>query len=148
MKQYLTAEQAIGILPDGETVHTFYNLGFSLVGADWERADIFEKIRESDYLELTGPTGKDMKHGLCAYDRTAKYQSDILFIETDEKRLAQLEEKLESAAIAPTVDAEGAARRKWQCADNKECVMGGRCIGTNCPDRMPISEATLDEGIR
>lgn len=145
MKQYLTAEQAIGILPDGETVHTFYNPGFGLVGADWGRADILKKIRESDYLELTGPTGKAMEHGLCAYDRTAKYQSDILFIETDVKRLAQFEEELVSAAIAPAVDAEGVAQCKWQYADNKECVMGGRCIGTNCPDRMPLPESPKEE---
>lgn len=145
MKQYLTAEQGIGILPDGETVHTFYNPGFGLVGADWGRADILKKIRESDCLELTGPSAKAMEHGLCAYDRTAKYQGDILFIETDAKRLAQLEEELESAAIAPAVDAVEAARCKWQYADNKECVMGGRCIGANCPDWMPLPESPKEE---
>lgn len=145
MKQYLTAEQAIGILPDGETVHAFYQPGFGFAGADWGRTDILKKIRESDYLELTGPTAKNMKHGLCAYDRTAKYQSGILFIETDEKKLTQLEKELESAAIAPAVDAEGAARCKWQYADNKECVMGGWCIGTNCPDWMPLPESPKEE---
>lgn len=36
-KIYITAEQAISVLPDGDSVHTFYNPGFGLVGADWSK---------------------------------------------------------------------------------------------------------------
>ena len=96
MKIYLTPEQAISVLPDGETVHTFYNPGFGLMGADWSMADITDKLHSSDIIELTGPAARNMKHGLCAYSKKAKYQSDILFIETDEKKLCALEKELEA----------------------------------------------------
>lgn len=95
MKQYITADQAIAILPDGDTIHTFYNPGFGLVGTDWSREDILDKLQKSDYLELTGPAAKGLGHGLCAYDRSAKKQGDILFIATDKERLERLEAELE-----------------------------------------------------
>ena len=93
LKAYINSEQAINLLPEGETVHTFYNRGF-LLGVDWDKKEIVEKIKASDVLELTGPVAKEMGHGLCAYNNTAKYQSDILFIETDEDKLNKLEEEL------------------------------------------------------
>lgn len=95
MKTYITPGQAISVLPDGESIHTFYNPGFGLVGADWSRSDIIDKLNNSEIIELTGPAARKMNHGICAYDKTAKYQSDILFIETDEPRISELEKKLE-----------------------------------------------------
>ena len=94
MKTYLTKEQAISVLPDGETVHTFYNSGFGLVGADWERDDILDKIEKSDIVELTGQGARGMGHGICAYNKDTKGQSDILFIETDETKLSSIEKEL------------------------------------------------------
>lgn len=46
MKKYITAEQAIGILPDGDKIHTFYNPDFGLIGADWDRAAIIDKLQK------------------------------------------------------------------------------------------------------
>lgn len=97
MKAYVTKEQATSILPDGDSIHTFYNPGFGLVGADWSRADLLEKLEKSDILELTGPAARGMGHGLCAYDKTAKTWDEILFIETNEGKLAELEKSLEEA---------------------------------------------------
>lgn len=95
MKTYITAEQAISVLPDGDTVHTFYNpVSFGLIGADWGKEDITDKLRRSDIIELTGPGARGMGHGICAYNKDAKYQSDILFIETDEARVSALEKEL------------------------------------------------------
>ena len=37
-----------------------------------------------------------MGHGICAYNKNAKYQGDILFIETDEARVSALERELEA----------------------------------------------------
>lgn len=96
MKTYITIEQAISVLPDGDFVHTFYNTGFGLVGADWSRNDILDKLRRCDIIELTGPAARGMGHGICAYNKNAKYQSDILFIETDESRVSALEKELEA----------------------------------------------------
>ncbi|MEM0531494.1 hypothetical protein WGC32_14330 [Zongyangia sp. HA2173] len=94
-KTYITKEQAISILPDGELIHTFYNPWFGLVGADWSKDDIIDKIQKSDILELTGPSTRSMGCGMCAYSKDAQYQGDILFIETDENRLDALERELE-----------------------------------------------------
>lgn len=96
MKAYISPEQAISVLPDGDSVHTFYNPGFGLVGADWSKEEIVDKLRNSDRIELTGPMARNMGHGICAYSKDAKYQSDILFIETDEARVSRLEEELEA----------------------------------------------------
>ena len=96
MKKYITPEQAISVLPDGDSVHTFYNPGFGLVGADWSRADIEDKLKASDIIELTGPVARRMGHGICAYSKNAIYQSDILYIETDETRISGLEKELEA----------------------------------------------------
>ena len=91
MRTYITAEQAVSILPDGEHIHTFINGGLGLCGADWSRADIIDKLNKSDKIELTGEMAKSMKHGIAAYNDTAKYQSELLFIETDMGKLAVLE---------------------------------------------------------
>lgn len=90
-KKFITKEQAVYILPDGNLIHTFYQLGSSLVGADWSREEIIEKIQKSDILELTGEIAKGMGHGLVAYDKDAERQSQILFIETNAERLEEVE---------------------------------------------------------
>ena len=36
---FLTVEQAESVLPDGDSIHTFFNTGFGLLGADWSRKD-------------------------------------------------------------------------------------------------------------
>lgn len=91
MKAYLTTEQALSILPDGDEIHTFVNAAFGLMGCDWNRTELENKIQNSDYLELTGEMAKGMKHGLCAYDKTTTKQSEILFIETNLDKLERLE---------------------------------------------------------
>ena len=95
MKIHLTAEQAISILPDSDSVHTFHNPGFGLIGADWSKAEITDTLQNSDIIELTGPGARGMGHGICAYNKSAKYQDEILFIETDETKLSELEKELE-----------------------------------------------------
>ncbi len=104
MKAYITTEQAISVLPDGDTVHTFHNPGFGLVGADWSKEDITDKLRRSDIIELTGPAARGMGHGICAYNKDTKCQSDILFVETDKERLAVLEQKMEALKDGSTTD--------------------------------------------
>lgn len=96
VKKHLTKEEAISVLPQVDSIHTFYNPGFGLVGADWSREDIIDKIQKSDIIELTGSQARGLSHGICAYDKDTKYQSDILFIKTDEARMSALENKLEA----------------------------------------------------
>lgn len=93
MKAYITKEQALALLPEDENVHTFLNAGFGLCGADWSREEIIDKINKSDVLELTGPGARSMGHGICAYNSGAR-QGDILFIQTVEEKVLELEAEL------------------------------------------------------
>lgn len=61
---YLTPEQAIAMLPDGEYVHTFRGGGGMMVGCDMQRERIEAAIRETKERELSGPMATAMGHGL------------------------------------------------------------------------------------
>lgn len=85
MRIFITAEQAMKLLADGDAVHTFRQGGMMLVGTDWDRADI-EKLMTglpSEQIELSGETARRMKHGVCVWDRN----ENPLFVETDPDRL-------------------------------------------------------------
>ena len=90
-KRYLSAEEAESILPEGEDIHTFIQQGMMFFGADWSREDIIDKIQKSEIRELTGPAARRMKHGLVLYNKNAKYQSDLLFVETNMEKLDKLD---------------------------------------------------------
>lgn len=85
-KKYLNAEEAIALLPESELVHTFYSIGICLVGGDWDRADILQKLTEVDRIEIAGDLARSMEHGLAAYNNGARLE-DVLFIETDKAKL-------------------------------------------------------------
>lgn len=92
MKYYLTYDEAVLLLPVNGDIHTFKNAPFGLIGADWSRDDILAELKKPDMvIELTGEQAKAMKHGICAYSKNAKYQSELLFIETDEEKLSAFE---------------------------------------------------------
>lgn len=86
MRKIITADEAISLLPDNDNIHTFYNLPIGLLGADWSKEDIIDKLKKVDTIELTGETARRMNHGLAAYNKNAK-QSDVLFIETDKEKI-------------------------------------------------------------
>lgn len=92
-KVFLTAEQAMSILPDRDSIHTFYNSASCLIGADWSRTDIVDKLRKSDVIELTGELARRSGHGICAYNKDTKFHDQILFIETDEEKLVEFERR-------------------------------------------------------
>ena len=93
MKYYLNYDEAVSLLPNKEDIHTFYNPSFGLMGADWSREDILNKLKEADVvIELTGEQAKLMKHGMCAYSKNAQFHNEILFIETDEEKLSIFEQ--------------------------------------------------------
>ena len=97
-RTYITKEQALSILPAGDYVHTFLNNNFGLIGADWTKKEIVEKIENSDILELTGESAMSMGHGLAAYNKDTKYHSDILFIATNMEKVAELEKLLKEGS--------------------------------------------------
>ena len=90
-ERYITYEDAVSLLPDGEYVHTFRNGSFGLIGADWSKEEILDKLRKSEIIELTGNQARAMNHGMCAYNKDTKWLSEVLFIETDADRLEKMD---------------------------------------------------------
>jgi hypothetical protein len=80
---FLTAEQAIAMLPKTEFVHTFTNPGGMLVGADWKRDEIIDALNKAipSGIELSGATATSMGHGLCFWEGPENY-GHYVFIET------------------------------------------------------------------
>jgi hypothetical protein len=85
----LTAEQADSVLKDGGTVHSLENTGFGvLVGFDFSRQYTREfLLREAKFIELSGPCGQSVNHGLVVFDRAWKG----IFLETDPTKIAAFE---------------------------------------------------------
>lgn len=80
----ITVDEAIGVLPDGDYVHTFIANGM-LLGADWSREEVETHIRKAGGASLGGDTAMRMGHGLCLdADRR-------LFAKHDKDRMAALE---------------------------------------------------------
>lgn len=86
---FLTEQQAIELLPEGEQIHTFLNSRIALFGADWDRDEVIGKIRRSDYREVSGAVARGLKHGLALYNRGATL-ADVVFVETNPEKLDAL----------------------------------------------------------
>lgn len=70
-------DQAVSMLKDDAMIHTFVNPAPDiLIGADWERASVLKKFKESP-PELSGPSATKSGHGLCVWDK-----DHWVFIET------------------------------------------------------------------
>ena len=82
----LTVEQAIGVLPDGDEIHTFRGALPMLIGADWSRESILKALAETDVIAPTGSFARGMNHGIAI-----NAGGRPLFIATDETKLAALE---------------------------------------------------------
>ncbi len=91
MKYLLTTDEAIALLPEGETIHTFMSSsGGVLVGADWDREEIIKLLSGQYKPELSGPSAKSMKHGIAVF----RQYTGNLFIETNMDKLAKLESEI------------------------------------------------------
>lgn len=86
-RKFVSVDEAINLLPEGDEIHTFYNCGNSLIGADWDRQGVIDKLNASDKIELTGMQARSIGHGLAVYNNDTKWQSEVLFIETDKDKL-------------------------------------------------------------
>jgi hypothetical protein len=86
----LTTEEAIGLLPDTELIHTF-TPGPILIGADWTRERVLQFIRDG-HVELSGDMARRMRHGIMIskMDPVASdegWNGQVYFVQTDEAKL-------------------------------------------------------------
>jgi hypothetical protein len=87
---YITVEQAISCLNDGDSIHTFLNPGGALIGADWSREAVIETLKSHpDKIEIGGKMCRKMKHGLVVWRG-----DEPVFIEANESKILVLEESL------------------------------------------------------
>lgn len=86
---FLTKEQAISLLPKGKQVHTFRNPNGMLIGCDWSKKRVIEKINDSGdkCLAIGGEASKSLKHALII--QTAG--DSPLFVETDMDKVEAIE---------------------------------------------------------
>lgn len=82
-KRLITPNEAIGLLNEGDDIHTFRNPSGIMLGCDWSRESIIKSLKKNhDKIELGGEGCRSMKHGLIVWD-----DGSPLFIETDEEKL-------------------------------------------------------------
>lgn len=75
----LAYEDAVKLLPEGETIHTFRSGYGMLLGADMNREELLAAMKASAFINRTIGTARAMKHGLCIN------ADGPLFIETVEE---------------------------------------------------------------
>ena len=75
---FIEYEKAIAMLPDGKDIHTFRSTYGMLMGADFERQKLLEKMKDHK-IELSGEMATAMHHGIVLIDKTGP-----LFIETEQ----------------------------------------------------------------
>ncbi len=61
----LPFDEAVKLLLDGDTIHTFRNPGAGMmIGADWSRESLLDAMRKADEIQVTGRHAQAMGHGL------------------------------------------------------------------------------------
>lgn len=84
---FLTVEQAISCLNEGDSIHTFLNSPGILVGADCSRESVIETLQKhSNQIEIGGVVCRRMKHGLVVWRG-----DEPVFIEANEEKLKAIE---------------------------------------------------------
>lgn len=84
---FLTKEQALSTLPEGEDIHCFVSGGI-LIGADWSREQVEQYIKDADTAEIGGGMCRRMGHGLAVFGTDG-----LKFFEAKEEVLQKLEKE-------------------------------------------------------
>lgn len=84
-RRFLTAQEAITLLNDGENIHTFTNPGTGLLfGCDISRERMLQMINNpNNKIEIGGENARAIKHGIVLWENDEGY----MFIETNEEKL-------------------------------------------------------------
>ena len=90
--RHLTVEEALYCVGDKEQIHTFINAPFGLLGADWSREYLVKQLESAEDIQIGGETCRNMGHGIVLFPKGAMKQSDLRFIECDNKRLSEVDD--------------------------------------------------------
>lgn len=64
MNEELTYDQAVALLPEGDTVHTYSVSGGVSLGADWHRSNILEMLKHARSIRPATGYAREIGHGL------------------------------------------------------------------------------------
>lgn len=67
-KKQISFDDAVKLLPDGDTVHTFRQTDFAILGADHKRETLLDAMRKAQDIDVTGEQAQAMNHGLAIHD--------------------------------------------------------------------------------
>lgn len=93
-KKLLTYEQAIAMLPDGESIHTLRNFYSGLIESDWDREKLLDAIKTGQ-PQIGGYMSRKIGHGLVIF--TGEEQ---LFIETKKNAPEEFEKNAPEEIIS------------------------------------------------
>jgi hypothetical protein len=65
MDDLLTYDEAVAMLPDGNSIHTFRGGGFMLLGADWSRESILKALQAAPEIRRAGDVATSMHHPIA-----------------------------------------------------------------------------------
>lgn len=89
-KSKLTKKEALELLSSHKErgrlrVHTFQNMGFGLMGCDWDLKDVKAKFKlcAEDEIALSGSNMKGMGHGVAFWEVNRGWT----FLETDNEKI-------------------------------------------------------------
>lgn len=104
MKQkriFLTKDEALSlyVFSDDDTIHTFRQSGFGLIGCDLSKRELVRKMDETELMEIAGPHMCSMKHGIALVPKNAQWQSEIIFLKTNMDKLKAFERQRLSGNI-------------------------------------------------
>ena len=81
-KEFISFEQAIKMLPDGESIHTFRAAGPCRLGANIDKNSLIKDMEKySDKLEISGKNAQELNHGIVFFDDIGP-----LFVETKKRK--------------------------------------------------------------
>ena len=66
-RKFLNENEVDKVLVKGNTIHTFINDGFGLMGCDMDRSKLLSLTKENK-AELSGQQATDMDHGVVVWD--------------------------------------------------------------------------------
>lgn len=91
---YLTADEAIGLLPDDVTYIHNTTAGAIMIGIDYTREGAEEALRKAHQIEIGGPGAKAYRHPIVMWDTPTHFtlfEADMAKVDAFEaKRAAEV----------------------------------------------------------
>ena len=83
--RHLTVEEALYCVGDKEQIHTFINAPFGLIGADWSRENLIEKLENAQDIQIGGEACRNMGHGIVLSHKGRKNKAIYILLNATTK---------------------------------------------------------------